>query len=212
VIAIIDYEAGNLTSVARALDNLGIKNSVTSDHREIRRAERIIFPGVGAAGEATQNLKKSGLDVVIKEEFAAGKPILGICLGTQIVMEHSQEDDTACLGIIKGNVLRFPSSMTTAEDAALKIPHMGWNQVNWVRPHPVFKNVPEVSDFYFVHSYYPMPADRAQVIGETEYGIVFPSVIGRKNLVAAQFHPEKSGPVGLSILNNFAQWDGMVDG
>lgn len=212
VIAIIDYEAGNLTSVARALDNLGIKNSVTSDHREIGRAERIIFPGVGAAGEATLNLKKSGLDTVIKEAFAAGKPLLGICLGTQIVMEHSQEDNTTCLGIIKGNVVRFPPSMTTAENAALKIPHMGWNQVNWLQPHPVFKNVPNGSEFYFVHSYYPVPADRAQIIGETEYGIVFASVIGCKNLVAAQFHPEKSGPVGLSILKNFASWDGTADG
>ena len=211
MIAIVDYEAGNQTSVSRALDRLQIKNVITPDPEMIKKAQKIIFPGVGAAGEAMMNLKARGLDEVIKESFTAGKPILGICVGTQVVLGHSEENDTDCLGIIPGEVVRFDESMNDGRGGMLKIPHMGWNQVLWERTHPVFEGVASGSDFYFVHSYYPRPTGDECTIGTTEYGINFSSVIGFKNLVAVQFHAEKSGPPGLQVLENFSRWDGLVE-
>jgi len=207
MIGIIDYEAGNLTSVARALHHLGIACQVSSDAAVLRRATRIIFPGVGAAGEAMANLRATGMDRLLAECIASGRPVLGICLGTQIIFERSEENDAECLGLVPGSVRRFPADMTT-DGQRLKIPHMGWNRVAWQKDHPVFRGIPPEAEFYFVHSYFPVPADKAWVAGWTEYGIRFCSAVARNNLAAVQFHPEKSGAPGLRILENFSRWEG----
>jgi imidazole glycerol-phosphate synthase subunit HisH len=203
MIAIIDYNAGNLTSVKRAMDYIGKDSVVTDDYSKILNAERIIFPGVGAAGRAMADLKKRRLDKAIIEAFNNKKPILGICLGTQIIMEMSEENDTECLGIIRGRVSRF-----AGESSGMKVPHMGWNNVILKRDHPLFEGVEQGSEFYFVHSYYPVPAEPDKVLGETDYITRFASFLVAGNLAAMQFHPEKSGEPGLKILANFSEWDG----
>lgn len=207
MIAIIDYDAGNLTSVARAVTYIGFPNIVTNDVREIAKAERIIFPGVGAAGSAMASLKRLELDTAIKTAFKDGKPILGICLGTQIIMGHSEENDTSCLGIIDGVVRAFSPDIRDQDGNSLKIPHMGWNKVHILFRHPVLSDIGEDDEFYFVHGYYPMPQNPEHVLGTTEYGGLFPSVIGFKNIIATQFHPEKSGEAGLNLLKNFCKWE-----
>lgn len=208
MIAIIDYEAGNLTSVQRALSFLGQESVITSDFSKVMQAERIIFPGVGAAGKAMSDLKRLGLDQALLEAYGAGKPILGICIGTQIIMERSEENDTQCLGMIRGEVLRFQEEMLDEDGKRLKVPHMGWNGVAFKRDHPLFKGVASESEFYFVHSYYPLPKESGAVLGETDYGSRFASVIAKRNLFAVQFHVEKSGRPGLKILSNFCHWSG----
>jgi len=208
MIAIIDYKAGNLTSVQRALAFLGRDSVITSSAAEVLAAERIIFPGVGAAGTAMFDLMRLKLDTALAQAYGSGKPILGICLGTQIVMERSEENQTRCLGLIKGEVLRFPESLSEPGGRRLKVPHMGWNRVNVMREHPVFKGIDPQSEFYFVHSYYPGPRERRNLLGETLYGIPFASVLTSANLLAVQFHPEKSGRPGLRLLSNFCVWDG----
>ena len=202
--AIVDYRAGNLTSVRLAFEAIGAPAQVTADPAAIRAADRILFPGVGAAGSAMANLAASGLAPVLRERVAAGVPFLGICLGTQILFERSEEDGgTPCLGLLRGEAKRF-----VARTHAEKIPQMGWNQAKIVRPHPLLDGIPDGSDFYFVHSYYPAPADPADAVCTTEYcGVAFASMVGRGNLAATQFHPEKSGPVGLRLLENFARWN-----
>jgi len=207
MVSIIDYRAGNLKSVERALNKIGVSCRVTADREEIRSSERVIFPGVGAAGQAMVNLKELGIDQVLSEAFESGKPILGICLGAQIVLEKSEENETSCLGLIKGSTKRFPESLSSNQDR-LKIPHMGWNGLNMRKQHPVLEGINSDDEFYFVHSYYPAPSNSSCIMAETEYGIAFPSVVGERNLVAMQFHPEKSGPAGLRILRNFCAWDG----
>jgi imidazole glycerol-phosphate synthase subunit HisH len=208
MIAIVDYRAGNLTSVARALQYLNVPCVITDRADELRRADRVIFPGVGAAGEAMRNLKEKRLTGCIHELFESGKPLLGICLGTQVIFEYSEEDNrTPCLGIIPGGVKRFPEGMTEKDDP-LKIPHMGWNRVAFRGDQPLFAGIPGNAEFYFVHSYYPAPSDNSDIAGETDYGIRFASAVARRNLVAVQFHPEKSGRFGLRILENFSRWDG----
>jgi imidazole glycerol-phosphate synthase subunit HisH len=207
MIAIVDYRAGNITSVQRALQHLGEPCEVTHDPGALRAASHIIFPGVGAAGEAMANLRAGRLDEVIGEEVRAGKPVLGICLGTQVIFGYSEENDTACLGIVPGKVRRFPADLQD-KGRLLKIPHMGWNRVDFRGDHPVFKGLPEGAEFYFVHSYYPAPDDERWGIGWTDYGIRFCAAIARGNLVAVQFHPEKSGTPGLKILANFCRWRG----
>jgi glutamine amidotransferase len=206
MIAIIDYEAGNLSSVQRALTFLGEKSVITDDFEKVRRAERIIFPGVGAAGRAMFNLTKHKLDRALVQAYHDGTPILGICLGTQIIMEWSEENSTPCLGLIKGNVRRFSEGIL---DERLKVPHMGWNGVMLKRRHPLFRGVYPSAEFYFVHSYYPAPTEAHAVLGETEYGGPFASVLASRNLVAVQFHLEKSGRPGLTILSNFCRWEGQ---
>jgi glutamine amidotransferase len=206
MIAIIDYHAGNLTSVARAVSHIGCKCVVTHSHEQIEAADRIIFPGVGAAGSAMESLKRLGLDTTIKAMFLAGKPILGICLGTQIIMGHSEENNTRCLGFVDGNVRAFPSKMPSANEICLKIPHMGWNRIQILHDHPIFSGVNENDEFYFVHSFYPAPGKKEHILSVTDYGISFPSVVGFDNIIATQFHLEKSGRPGLNMLKNFCTW------
>ncbi len=210
MIAIIDYEAGNLTSVARAVRHLGARCAVTQDLEQIAAAERVIFPGVGAAGSAMASLRRLGLDKALAGALEAGKPVLGICLGTQIVFQRSQEDQARCLGFLPGQVVRFPLDHRDPKGQPLKVPHMGWNQVRWQKGHPVFAGLPEEAEYYFVHSYYPAPSDPSIVVGTTDYGLEFASAVARDNLVAVQFHPEKSGAPGLLILENFLKWDGKA--
>lgn len=205
MIGIIDYQAGNLTSVARALDYLGLKWIISEDPEELRKCERIIFPGVGAAGSAMASLRKRGLDEFLKEAYQKGIPILGICLGTQIILEESEEDGgTKTLGLIKGRVKRFPEPLVY-EGERLKVPHMGWNRVEWVSLHPVIEGLDSDFEYYFVHSYFPIIPEE-MVLGITFYGINFVSALSFRNLVAFQFHPEKSGRPGLRILQNFGKW------
>lgn len=199
---IIDYQAGNLTSVVRSFKALGVEGRVTQDAAEVAAASRVVFPGVGAAGKAMATLKELGLGQALQESFRKGTPILGICLGAQIILESSEENDTPCLGLLPGRTRLLP------RQEGLKIPHMGWNQVRFLKPHPVFQDLPEEAEYYFVHSYYPEPAEQSMVLGVTEHGIQFPSALGWRNLVATQFHPEKSGRYGLKILENFLAWDG----
>jgi glutamine amidotransferase len=211
VIAIIDYDAGNLTSVRRALSHLGHDSVITNDPEQILAAERVIFPGVGAAGKAMLDLKRLNMDKALLDALQDGKPILGICLGTQIVLDRSEENDTPCIGLIKGEARRFPDTLTEEQGRALKVPHMGWNGVILKRNHVLFRGIEPHSEFYFVHSYYPSPEDPENVLGETLYGLSFASVLSSGNLVAVQFHPEKSGKPGLRLLANFCSWEGRDD-
>lgn len=221
MITLIDYNAGNLTSVRRALAHLGLAAQITADPDVIRRAERIIFPGVGAAGAAMATLRARGLDAALHEAFAKGTPILGICLGCQIILEHSEEDNTACLGLLPGKTIRFAfpplsaapfaptsaaSSTSPLQNPLLKIPHMGWNAIHIARPHPLLSHLQPGDEFYFVHSYYPQPTDPSQIYAVCDYGGNFPAAIGKDNLFATQFHAEKSGEIGLTILKNFSNW------
>jgi glutamine amidotransferase len=202
MILIVDYRAGNLTSVKRALDHLGIPNRIASDPDDLLHAERIIFPGVGHAATAMRVLSERGLDSALKHAFARGTPILGICLGAQIVLTRSEEGDTPCLNLIPGECRQF-----RPQDPRLKVPHMGWNAVSVRREHFILKDLQPGDEFYFVHSFYPQPADGGHVLAECEYEVVFPAAIGYRNLFAVQFHPEKSGRLGLNLLLNFSRWE-----
>ena len=206
MVVIVDYDAGNLMSVARACREVGLRPEISRDPRRIRDAERIIFPGVGAAGSAMRSLTASHLDAALAEAFNAGTPILGICLGLQISLDHSEENDTATLGLVPGVVRRF-----RLDDPDLKVPHMGWNAVRVVRRHPVFDGIGNGDEFYFAHAYRPIPADPSHTIAESDYEGTFCSALGQANYVATQFHPEKSGRFGLRLLERFAEWDGRVD-
>lgn len=207
MIAIIDYSAGNLTSVARAVSYIGFQCLVTRDTKEILKAERIIIPGVGAAGSAMASLKRRGIDSAITDAFHMGTPILGICLGTQVIMGHSEENDTPCLGLVNGLVRAFQVDNTRENGDRLKIPHMGWNSVEIKKHHPVLSGIGKDDEFYFVHGFFPDPDNREHILGITNYGILFASVVGFKNLFATQFHLEKSGKPGLRMLENFCKWN-----
>ena len=203
MVVIVDYKAGNLKSVQRACDEVGMNAEISGDPEVIRRAERLIFPGVGAAGSAMASIRANGIDESIKEVFTAGRPLLGICLGLQISLDFSDENETKTLGLIPGQVRKFSLNQTD-----LKVPHMGWNSVNVVREHPVLNEIKPEDEFYFVHSYYSVPVEENLVYGWTEYERPFASVIAVDNYLATQFHPEKSGRVGLRLLNNFLKWAG----
>ena len=203
MVVIVDCDAGNLMSVHRACREVGLRSQIVAEPERIRSAERIIFPGVGAAGSAMRSLRASGAASALVEVFHRGTPILGICLGLQIALDRSEEGDTTTLGVVPGEVRRFRFA-----DPALKVPHMGWNAVRVVRPHPVLAGMKEGDEFYFVHAYYPRPAVCADVLAETSYEEPFCSALGRKNFVATQFHPEKSGRKGLDLLERFGAWDG----
>lgn len=201
MIGIVDYEAGNLKSVETAMKHLGADFVISNDPEVLLKADRMIFPGVGEAHASMDVLNKTGLGEAVKEFALSGKPLLGICLGCQIFFDHSEERDTNCLGIIPGTIKEFPSDM------GLKVPHMGWNQVRHQNRHPVFAGIEEDSSFYFVHSYYPSPSEIGDEVGRTEYGFEFSSAASRDNVVATQFHPEKSGEIGLRLLKNFINWE-----
>lgn len=196
MIAVIDYGAGNLRSVANAIARLGYQPRITSDPGEVANADGVILPGVGAAADTMTSLKRLKLVAPIHQLIAEGRPFLGVCIGLQILFTSTEEGGGhECLGIIPGRVRRLPSG--------LKIPHMGWNQVRQLSSHPIFEGIPDEANFYFVHSYYVAPEDKSLVAGETEYGIRFCTAIARGNLVATQFHPERSGEIGLKLYDNF---------
>lgn len=196
MITIIDYGAGNLRSVSNAITSLGYKARISSDPDEVIRAESVILPGVGAAADTMANLEERGLLDPIRQVIAAGLPFLGICMGLQVLFTETEEGGLhKCLDIIPGKVRKLPSG--------LKNPHMGWNQVRQLYSHPIFDGIPDKSYFYFVHGYYADPDDSSLVAGETEYGLPLCSVLIRNNLIATQFHPEKSGALGLRMYNNF---------
>ncbi|MBN1367505.1 MAG: imidazole glycerol phosphate synthase subunit HisH [Dehalococcoidales bacterium] len=196
MVVIIDYGAGNIRSVINAVTFLGYQPEVTNRPEDVLKARAVILPGVGAAGDTMTNLRKYKLDEAVGQYIQEGRPFLGICLGLQILLTRTEEDDRPdCLNIYPGQVRKLP--------AGLKIPHMGWNQVKLKQPHPVFGGIPDNSNFYFVHSYYAAPDDKSLVTGETEYGTTFCSMLTTGNLVAVQFHPEKSGDYGLKFFDNF---------
>jgi glutamine amidotransferase len=195
-VVIVDYGAGNLRSVARAVAHQGFDPLVSCDARTIGRAPALIVPGVGAAADTMRNLQQGHLVEPIRDYIGRGRPFLGVCMGQQALLTVSEEGgEHKCLDIIPGRVRRLPRG--------LKVPHMGWNQVRQRIPHPVFEGIADGAFFYFVHSYYPDPTDRDVVIGETDYGVTFASVLAKGNLVATQFHPEKSGTDGLKFYGNF---------
>lgn len=203
MIAIIDYQAGNQTSVYRALQAQGLPAVITAEPKTIRSARGVIFPGVGAAGQAMKHLAESGLGAVIKELVAEGRPVLGICVGCQILLDSSEEDGlTPTLGILPGLCRKFDAGRLDYEGRPIRIPHMGWNQLRQVRASRLFQGLSDQDEFYFVHSYYPEPAPDL-LLGLTDHGGEFCSAFGRDGLWAVQFHPEKSGPAGLKLLRNF---------
>lgn len=196
IIAIIDYGSGNLRSVVNAVSKLGYQPKITSIPDEVLSAQMVILPGVGAAADTMNNLKKLELVNPIRHFIAEDRPFLGVCIGLQILFTATEEGGWhECLDILPGRVRRLPQG--------LKVPHMGWNQVRQNISHPIFDDIADEANFYFVHSYYVEPEDRSLVIGETEYGISIGSVIAKGNLIATQFHPEKSGELGLKIYDNF---------
>jgi glutamine amidotransferase len=196
MLVIIDYGAGNLRSVYNAVIKLGYKARLTKNPDDIIAADTVILPGVGAGGDTMAALKKLGLVTPIKQYVAEDRPFLGICIGLQVLFTGTEEGGWhKCLNIISGRVIKLPVGQ--------KIPHMGWNQVKQKITHPVFTGIPDNADFYFVHSYYGQPEDGSVIAGETEYGTVIPSVLIKGNLVATQFHPEKSGDMGLKFYDNF---------
>lgn len=202
MLAIFDYNAGNQTSVRRALDAIGIQNKITNDPDELQNASGIIFPGVGAAGQAMDELTSGGLDEALKALIWQEKPVLGICVGCQILLDYSEENDTKALSIIPGECRLFNPSWTDYEGRPIRVPHMGWNTVQLTQQCELFQGIEPDANFYFVHSYYPAPKEEF-IIGNTTYGRPFCSIHGRRGLWAVQFHPEKSGRPGLQLLQNF---------
>ena len=192
---VVDYEMGNLRSVARALEKAEASVRVSSDPQALAQADAVVLPGVGAADAAMRALHFRGLVGPMREYVAAGRPFLGVCLGMQLLLQATEEGEAPCLGIVPGKVRRLPPGQ--------KVPHMGWNWVDFRQQHPAFDGLGSGGYFYFVHSYYPDPEDGECVAGVTDYGVTFCSAVGRGNLTATQFHPEKSGPTGLKIYRNF---------
>jgi len=195
-VVVLDYGAGNLRSVARAVTHAGFEPDVSADPRALERADAVVMPGVGAAADTMRHLREGGFVEPLRQYIAADRPFLGVCMGLQALLTVSEEGgEHECLDVVPGRVRRLPGG--------LKVPHMGWNNVEQLRPHPVFEGIADGSYFYFVHSYYPDPEDGSLVIGRTEYGLPFASVVARGRLVATQFHPEKSGQAGLRLYRNF---------
>jgi glutamine amidotransferase len=195
-VVLVDYGMGNLRSVARALERVGAKARVVLDPAEVLHADRVILPGVGAAGDAMGQLGARGLDVALHERIKAARPYLGICLGLQLLLESAEEGETHCLGVFPGRVARFPDTL------GLSVPHMGWNEVQPCAQHPLL----ERSHYYFVHAYRATQVPRELVLAWTEYGERFPSAVGRGACFAVQFHPEKSQTAGLRLLERFLRW------
>ena len=194
-LVVIDYESGNLRSVARAVEKAGVVPIVTSDPAALENADGVILPGVGSGPAAMAALQYRRLVEPLLDYIGSGRPFLGVCLGLQLLLDATDEGGADCLGLVPGRVRRLPNG--------LKVPHMGWNTVEFRQEHPLWEGIPQGSYFYFVHSYYADPAARADVAGVTEYGVSFCSIYARNNVVATQFHPEKSGVNGLRVYANF---------
>ena len=201
-LVVIDYGSGNLRSVAKALESIGVSPIVTGDASQIASADAVVLPGVGSGPAAMDALRQRNLVEPIRECVASGRPFLGVCLGLQLLLDRTEEGGADCLGSVAGRVNRLPDG--------LKVPHMGWNSVRFKREHPVFKGIPQDSHFYFVHSYYAAPDDETWVAGTTDYGVSFCSIYAKDNVVATQFHPEKSGRMGLRIYQNFVTLAGQL--
>lgn len=209
-VAVIDYGMGNLHSAAKALEKVapGAKVVVTADAGTILSADRVVFPGVGAIRDCMGEIRRLGLDEVVREA-AKNKPLLGICVGMQSMMTHSEENGGVdCLNLFPGQVRFFGEDLRDAAGEKLKVPHMGWNQVQHTRAHPLWNGIPDNARFYFVHSYYITLDDASLLTGRCEYGLPFAAALGKDNVFAVQFHPEKSQNAGLKLLQNFMEWDG----
>lgn len=202
---VVDYNAGNLTSVMNALARIGVSAKASGDPTEIAEADRLVFPGVGAAGSAMRTLNETGIGKAIVQVVRRKRPVLGICIGCQIILDESEEDGgVKCLGLVEGMAVRFRN------EESIKIPHMGWNQVELLKTHPLFDGIPDGSDFYFVHSYHPDGVLNENSLAKTTFGSqTFVSALVCGNLVATQFHLEKSGEVGLRVFRNFSEWSGI---
>jgi len=199
-IVVVDYDAGNLRSVQRALEAVGQRPRVTPDWRVVETAEALVLPGVGSAQGCMRKLADRGLVEPLKAYAASGRPFLGVCVGLQLLFDGSEEGGgVECLGILPGTVRRFPA------DKGLKVPQIGWNDVSIVRQHALLDDVPDRTYFYFVHSYYVDPADPTMIVGTAEYGVDFPAIVAHANVVATQFHPEKSADLGVRLYANFGR-------
>jgi imidazole glycerol-phosphate synthase subunit HisH len=211
-VAVVDYGMGNLHSVAKAIERVGsrLEVAVTSDAAVVRRAARVVFPGQGAMPDCVREMDARGLRGAVLEA-ARGKPFLGICIGLQMLFEGSEEGDTPGLALLPGRVRRFPAErMVDAKGAKLKVPHMGWNEVQQTARHPLWDGIAQGTRFYFVHSYYPEPTARDLAAGETVYGLPFTCAAARDNVFAVQFHPEKSEVAGLRLFANFLSWQPLA--
>ncbi|RPH46423.1 MAG: imidazole glycerol phosphate synthase subunit HisH [Burkholderiales bacterium] len=206
-IVVVDYGMGNLRSVAKALEHVAPKARVeiSGEAARIRAADRVVFPGQGAMPDCMRHLDEAGLREAVLEA-ARTKPLFGVCIGEQMLFDASEEGGTAGLGLLAGQVVRFPGDMHGADGARLKVPHMGWNRVAQDRPHALWAGVPDGAYFYFVHSYHARPDDPGLTVGSTEYGRRFTCVVARDNIFATQFHPEKSAAHGLKLYANFVDW------
>ena len=198
-VAVVDYDAGNTLSVTRALEKIGANVELTPDPERVLRADAVVLPGVGAFGDCMKKLRDRGMDAACEEVYRSGKPFLGVCVALQVFFDASEESPgVKGLGILPGTVTRFEAS-------ALKVPHMGWNQLSVARAHPVLDGL-DGENFYFVHSYHPVSEEPADLLGTSDYGTVFCAAAGRENLAAVQFHPEKSSRAGLTLYENFLRW------
>ena len=209
LVAILDYGMGNLHSARSALEHVGenIEVTVTSDAKVIRKADRVVFPGVGAMRDCMAEIRRLGFDQLILEQIEQ-KPVLAICVGLQALMQHSMENGGVdCIGVFKGEVVKFDTEARDTQGNRLKVPHMGWNQVKQVA-HPMWHQIGDEERFYFVHSYFTKPVQSSEIYGSSTYGVEFASVVARQNLFAVQFHPEKSQHAGLQLLSNFLDWNG----
>ena len=209
-VAVVDYGMGNLRSVSQAVkhvaDGTGFDVIVTSNPDEVYAAERVVLPGQGAMPDCMRELRDSGVQEAVLHA-AANKPLMGVCVGMQMLLSHSEEGDTGGLGLIPGDVVRFRLEGQLQPDGSrYKVPQMGWNRVRQARPHPVWAGVPDDAFFYFVHSFHAKPADAAHSVGETDYGVRFTCAVARDNIFATQFHPEKSAEHGLALYRNFLHW------
>ena len=210
-VAVVDYGMGNLRSVAQAVQHVargsGFQAVITSRPEDVRTADRVVLPGQGAMPDCMRELRESGLLACVLDAVAAGKPLFGVCVGMQMLLDRSDEGPTDGLGLIPGQVVKFDLAGRLQPDGSrFKVPQMGWNQVRQVRPHPMWNAIPDDSYFYFVHSYHAVPSDASHSVGETDYGGRFACAIARDNIFATQFHPEKSADHGLALYRNFLHW------
>ncbi|MGH1439377.1 MAG: imidazole glycerol phosphate synthase subunit HisH [Cellvibrionaceae bacterium] len=217
-VAIIDYGMGNLHSVSSALAHVSPDShiQVTADKQAILRADKVIFPGVGAIRDCMAEIRRLGFDTLVPEIIASGKPVLGICVGMQALLQSSEENEGVdCIGVLPGHVRFFgeadhQGALIDTDGSKLKVPHMGWNNVDQCTDHPLWHGVNQQERFYFVHSYYVEASESTHIMGRSTYGKIFAAAMGRDNLFATQFHPEKSHTAGLQLLKNFVNWNGQL--